>query len=122
MNALGRHGRNMKQLDAWLMNVWTEGILFFLRERKSIGDGCCTRIKNALSAVKNIHLLQKNSAPLLILHLFILIHMEMSGILISTKILCVMRNIDMFKSLLKYLDKRRQSNQMDAGTRVKLLA
>ena len=47
---------------------------FFLRERKSIGDGCCTRIKNALSAVKNIHLLQKNSAPLLILHLFILIY------------------------------------------------
>ena len=46
----------------------------------------------------------------------------MSGILISTKKLCVMRNIDMFKSLLKYLDKRRQSNQMDAGTRVKLLA
>ena len=45
------------------------------------------------------------------------------------RILCVMRNKDMFKSLLKYLDKRRQSNQMDAGqqddnrsTRFKLLA
>jgi hypothetical protein len=48
--------------------------------------------------------------------------MEIAGILISTKKLCVMRNIDMFKSLLKDLDKRRQSNQMDAGTRLKLLA
>jgi hypothetical protein len=29
LNALGRHGRDVKQLDAWLKNVWTEGVLFF---------------------------------------------------------------------------------------------
>ncbi len=50
--------------------IWRKplgGRTFFLRERKSIGDGRCSRISNALRAVINIHLLLKKQWSFILL-------------------------------------------------------
>ncbi len=89
---------------------------FFLRERKSIGDGRCSRIRNALSAEINI---QNNNCSFILIYCTYLFYSDGNGWDSHfNKILCFMRNTGMLGSLLKYLDKRRQSINWMRGQEV----